>query len=161
MTENQKFAAAVDRGEFPPIASVPLGPEDAFKDERGEIINVLLTPITSVARIFSKRGTVRANHLHQTDWHYALVERGKVLYFERPEGSTDVPDPVSYGEGKMFFTRPGVEHAMLFADDTVIYTFAKNVRTKENHEADLKRVEFITPATAARFVPPLHPTSGK
>ena len=150
MTEDQKYAAAVDAGEFPANIGVPL--DDSFKDARGVITNLLLTPITSVAEITSRKGTVRANHVHKTDWHYAYVCTGKVLYFEREVGGKEIPEPQKFGPGQMFFTPPNREHAMLFAEDTTIFTFAKNVRTHDNHEADLVRVEFITPEIAASYV---------
>lgn len=152
MSENQKYTKAVDGGEYPTDPAVPIDP--GFSDERGEICNLLLTPITSVAEIVSKKGSVRANHLHRTDWHYAYVVKGEVFYFERPPGSAEVPAPRRFGPGEMFFTPPGVEHAMLFSEDSTIMTFAKNVRTHDNHEADLERVVFVTPEVAAKYVSP-------
>jgi quercetin dioxygenase-like cupin family protein len=148
---NKEYTALVDGGAFPPVTTVPIDP--GFVDARGEIRNLLLTPITSVAVIDSKRGSVRANHYHRTDWHYAYVISGKVLYFERAIGATDVSDPVAYTAGDMFFTPPMREHTMLFAEDSVIMTFAKNVRDHATHEADLVRVEVVSPDTAARYVP--------
>lgn len=143
---NDEYTAAVESGAYPDTPSVPV--RMAFSDPRGAIYNVLLSPITSVARIVSAARAVRANHYHRTDWHYALVESGTVLYFERAIGSTEIPEPKVFRAGEMFFTPPMREHAMLFAESSVIYTFAKNVRNHESHEADLVRVEFITPAIA-------------
>lgn len=151
MTNNQHYAQSVDRGDFPSEVAVPL--DDFFRDDRGEIMNILLTPITSVARISSKARTVRANHYHKTDWHYAFVESGQILYFEREIGVTEIPEPKVFNPGEMFFTRPNVEHAMLFSQDSVFYTFAKNVRSHDNHESDLQRVSFVTPEVIARYMP--------
>ena len=151
MTKNQQYSQLVDQGNFPSEVTVPL--DDFFRDDRGEILNVLLTPITSVARISSKAGTVRANHYHKTDWHYAFVESGQILYFERDIGAVAVPEPRVFNPGQMFFTRPNVEHAMLFSQDSVFYTFAKNVRSHDNHELDLQRVSFVTPEVIARHMP--------
>jgi quercetin dioxygenase-like cupin family protein len=150
---NTQYTSDVERGEWPPSPSVPV--DHAFRDERGVIRNVLLTPLNSVAVIESKRGAVRANHWHRTDWHYALVASGRVLYFERALGERAVPEPIAFGPGEMFFTPPGREHAMLFAEDSVILTFAKNVRSHENHEADLVRVEVVSRELADKLVPPL------
>ena len=149
---NEEYTKAVDAGVWPSTSKVPI-PEPALIDERGSITNLLLTPITSVADISSVRGSVRANHYHRTDWHYTYVVHGKVLYFERDIGDVSVPEPTAYASGQMFFTPPMREHAMLFAEDSVVMTFAKNVRNHENHEADVVRVEFVTPAVAARYVP--------
>lgn len=148
---NEEYTKAVDAGQFPGDSAVPL--DHVFADERGEIRNLLLTPITSVAVITSKRGSVRANHWHRTDWHYAFVVSGLVLYFERAVGATEVPEPRTFGPGEMFFTPPGREHTMLFAEDSTIMTFAKNVRSHDNHEADLTRVAVVSPELAARLVP--------
>ena len=150
MTKNKKYSDAVSKGDFPSDFLVPL--DDSFKDERGEIINLLLTPITSVARIASKAGTVRANHFHKTDWHYSFVESGEILYFERPVGGSVVPAPNIYKPGDMFFTRPNVEHAMLFSQATVFYTFAKNERSHDMHESDVVRVPFITPDLIKKYI---------
>lgn len=151
MTEAQEYARAVDAGVYPTGPDVPI--DIGLTDHRGEIANLLLTPITSVARITSKRGTVRANHYHRTDWHYTFVEHGTVFYFERAVGDDSVPAPRSFVSGEMFFTPPNIEHAMLFAEDCIIFTFAKNKRTHEEHESDVVRVDFVTPDIIAKYVP--------
>ena len=150
ITHNQKYADNVANESYPEHRDVPL--DDFFADDRGEIRNLLLSSFTSVARISSKAGSVRANHYHLTDWHYAFVESGTVLYFERPIGDDHVAEPAKYLSGTMFFTPPLVEHAMVFPEDTVIYTFAKNKRSHAEHEADVKRVNFITPEVLARYI---------
>lgn len=150
VTDNQRFTDRVHNGRFDGTVNVPLG--DVFKDDRGQIQNLILNPITSVARIFSKKGSVRANHYHKTDWHYAFVESGSILYFERSIGSNELPTPQKFSTGQMFFTGPQVEHAMLFTEDTVFYTFARNVRSHDSHEADLVRVSFLTELNIKQFL---------
>lgn len=147
---NEEYTKAVDTGTWPTSAEVPI--PAPFADERGTITNLLLTPITSVAEIQSCRGSVRANHWHKTDWHYAYVVFGCVAYFERAVGSPEIPEPTFYRSGQMFHTPPSREHAMLFTEDSAIMTFAKNVRSHDNHEADVVRVDFITPDVAAKYL---------
>lgn len=142
--DNATYAAHVDRGEYPHENTVPLDPP--YDDARGKIQNLLLRPITSTAVITSRAGTMRANHYHDTDWHYAYVVSGRVIYFERDVGSTNLPEPKVYGEGEMFFTPPHREHCMVFPVDTVFVTLAKNVRSHESHESDVRRVALITDA---------------
>lgn len=149
-TKNQEYSSQVELGNFPSRATVAL--DDSYSDSRGTIQNLLLSSITSVARISSKRGTVRANHYHLTDWHYAYVESGEIYYFEREIGSQSIPDPQLMHAGMMFFTPPNVEHAMLFTQDTIFFTFAKNIRSHVSHESDLVRVTFITEDIAHRFL---------
>lgn len=123
-----------------------------FEDARGTITNLLLTQVNSVSEIYSVAGAVRANHFHKTDWHYTYVIEGTVLYFERALGSTEIPDPQTFQSGEMFFTPPNREHAMLFAEESTILTFARNLRDHDSHESDVMRVDFITPEIAKEYV---------
>lgn len=147
---HDEYTTAVDEGRWPSSPAVPL--PEAFRNANGVIQNLLLKSCRSIAAIESRRGSVRANHYHRTDWHYAYVAHGLVLYFEREIGSKEIPRPHVFGPGMMFFTPPMKEHAMLFSQDSLILTFAKNVRSHAEHEADLVRVEFVTPAVVEEFL---------
>jgi hypothetical protein len=147
---NDEYTTAVDEGRFPKDCAVPLA--EPFVNENGFIENILTKPNNHVSHIFSRKGTVRANHWHRTDWHYAYVVRGRILYFERPVGSTEIPKPRVFGPRQCFFSPPNMEHAMLFAEDTDFITMAKNVRLHEQHEADVVRMPFITPELAKEYL---------
>ncbi len=147
---NEEYTSAVDRGEWPLDTRVPL--DDPFVNANGIIQNLVLKPMTSVAVLSSVKGAVRANHWHRTDWHYAYVVSGSLAYLERQVGSEDVPDATVFKAGDMFFTPPNREHAMVFLEDTVIITMARNVRSHESHEADLVRVQLVGPQLAAAIV---------
>lgn len=95
--------------------------------------------------ITSKKGSVRANHYHKTDWHFCYVLSGSIEYFERPVGSNRKPKRSLFKAGDMFFTPPMVEHTMLFPEDTVFLTLSGNPRNPEAYEKDLVRVELIKP----------------
>jgi dTDP-4-dehydrorhamnose 3,5-epimerase-like enzyme len=140
---NDEYTSSVDRGEWPDDRRVPL--DEPFRNASGSIQNLVLKPMTSVAAIESAAGTVRSNHYHLTDWHYIYVASGSLAYLERPVGSSEIPHPVVFRKGEMFFTPPMAEHAIVFLEDTLIITMAKNVRSHESHEADLVRVSFLTP----------------
>jgi hypothetical protein len=141
--DNLTYTARVDKGDWPDDPSVPL--DAAFEDDRGLIQNLVLRPVTSTTVITSRAGTTRANHYHKTDWHYSYVVSGRILYFERPVGSTVIPTPLTFSAGSLFFTPPLKEHCMVFVEPTVFFTMAKNVRSHESHEDDVVRVQFITP----------------
>ena len=47
--------------------------EKAFVDIRGSIQPLVDLPMESAVLIHSKKGAVRANHYHQTDWHFCYV----------------------------------------------------------------------------------------
>ncbi len=144
---NAEYTSAVDRGEWPPTPTVPL--DAPFVNANGEIQNLVLKPMQSVTALRSVKGAVRANHYHKTDWHYTYVATGAVAYYERAVGSAEVPEPIVYGPGQVFFTPPNREHAMLFLEESLIVTMAKNVRNHEEHEADLVRVVVIDLSTVA------------
>ena len=119
--------------------------EEPFADARGEILPLVDVPMKSCVLISSKKGSVRANHYHRTDWHYCYVLSGRIDYYHRAAGAKTPPEKVTIGAGEMFFTGPMVEHAMVFAEDTVFLTFGRNSRAQEVYEADVVRVDPIQP----------------
>lgn len=138
---NREFTSLVKAGEYPDQVFVPL--DEPFINDKGMIENLILDGVQSIARIFSEEGSVRANHYHKTDWHYTFVESGTVRYYWRPVGSQKEPEKEFFRAGEMFFTPPMVEHAMVFDEETVIYTFARNVRDEQHHEEDVVRVNLV------------------
>ena len=123
---------------WPKEVIVPL--EQPFVDPRGEILPLMDLPMESCVLIKSKKGTVRANHYHQTDWHFCYVLAGSIEYYHRPHGSEAIPQKVRIKTGQMFFTPPMVDHAMVFPEDTVFLTFGRNSRAQEVYEADVVRI---------------------
>lgn len=119
--------------------------DERFKDERGEIIPLSDLTMESAVMISSKKGTVRANHYHQTDWHLCYVVSGSIDYYHRPHGSNDDPEHVHVKTGELFFTPPLVDHAMVFPEDTVFLTLGRNSRRQEVYEADVVRIPPIEP----------------
>jgi quercetin dioxygenase-like cupin family protein len=148
---HKEYVEAVARGEWPVSPRVPV-PTPDFEDTRGQIFNLLLLDVASVSQIYSHRGTVRANHWHKEDWHFALVLKGEVGYFERPVGDTGIPVGNIFGPGEMFFTPPGREHAMIFTEDTSLLTFSRRRRDHASHEEDVVRVDFVPPALIAALL---------
>jgi quercetin dioxygenase-like cupin family protein len=137
--KNTEYTESVNKGKFPSERLVSLDPP--FEDVRGMIQNILLSPITSVAVITSKAGSVRSNHYHKTDWHYLYVISGSMEYYERPvDGSSN--EPIIIKTGQMVFTPPMHVHKTVFLEDTVLLSLAKNVRDHEHHEEDVVREEF-------------------
>ena len=148
----EAYCDAVAEGRWPESPRVPLPP--AFVNDAGEIQNLLLHPAAqSTAIIKSHARAVRANHFHKTDWHFAYVVSGALLYFERAVGDVTISaKPLWFGTGSMFFTPPMREHAMLFTQETAILTMARNVRSHAAHEEDVVRVEYVTPDVAPRYL---------
>ena len=136
-----------ERRKWPKDVIVQL--ESPFVDPRGAIQPLVDLPMESCVLIESKKGTVRANHYHQTDWHFCYVLSGQIDYYHRPHGSDVQPEKVIIGKLQMFFTPPLVDHAMVFTEDTVFLTFGRNSRAQEVYEADVVRIPPIEPRPAA------------
>lgn len=126
---------------WPREALVPLG--EPFVDERGVITPLVEGMIRSVLMISSKKGTVRGNHYHLTDWHYCYVVSGAMEYYYRPAGSKHPPQCVEARAGQLVLTPPMVEHAMEFLEDTVFLTLSGNPRDQKAYEADIVRLKLI------------------
>ncbi len=132
-----------ERARGPASVIVPL--ETPFSDERGAIQPLVDLPMKSCVLISSKKGTVRANHYHKTDWHFCYVMTGTIEYHHRPHGSTDPAEVVTIREGQLFFTPPMMDHAMVFPEDTVFLTLGRNSRAQDVYEADVERINLVGP----------------
>jgi dTDP-4-dehydrorhamnose 3,5-epimerase-like enzyme len=128
---------------WPSEVIVPL--ERSFADERGEIQPLVDLMMESCVLIHSRKGTVRANHYHRTDWHFCYVLSGSIDYLYRPHGSTQKPGKVVVEKGQLFFTPPMVEHAMLFSEDTSFLVLGRNSRAQPVYEADVVRIPPLKP----------------
>ena len=117
--------------------------DNVYEDERGWLLPLTDRPTASAVLIQSKKGTVRANHWHKTDWHYCHVLEGKIEYHFRPVGSTQPASKVVIKKGQLFFTPPDLEHAMVFMEDTVFLTLAGSSRDQAAYEADVVRVNLV------------------
>jgi quercetin dioxygenase-like cupin family protein len=138
---NKEYTDRVAANNFPKEIIVPLDPP--FEDVRGKIQNLVLSPITSIAIITSKAGTVRSNHYHNENWHYLYIVSGSMEYYERDVGASggNIP-PVVVRAGEMVFTGPMKVHKTIFLEDTIMMSFGAGTKDHKHHEEDLVRVEF-------------------
>jgi quercetin dioxygenase-like cupin family protein len=135
------FPASDDPSTWPKQPLVAIEP--AHVDARGAIQGLVERPMKSACLITSKKGALRANHYHKTDWHYCYVISGLLEYFERPTGSTDKPKRWLVKAGEMVFTPPMMDHAMRFLEDSVWLTLSRNPRDQASYEADVVRIDMI------------------
>jgi dTDP-4-dehydrorhamnose 3,5-epimerase-like enzyme len=119
-------------------AIVPVRPP--FVDERGEIQNLVDAPLGSALVITSKRGAIRGNHYHNTDFHYCWLQRGRMVYAHRPAGSREEYQRWVIKPGQLFYTPPMYEHIMEFTEDSVIFAVSRNSRTMADYEQDTVRL---------------------
>jgi len=130
-----------ERMSWPDQAIVPL--ETPFVDDRGAIQPLVDRMMRSAVMIESKKGALRANHYHKTDWHYCYVISGCIEYYHRPTGNEDEPEMLLVKQGQMVFTPPMIDHGMKFPEDTVFLTLSRNPRDQATYEADVVRVDML------------------
>ena len=114
-------------------------------DERGAIQSLVNFPMKNLSLISSKKGTVRSNHYHVTDWHYMYVLSGSFDYYYRPTGSNEKPQVLNVKAGDMVFTPPMEDHATVFLEDTQLLAMSRNPRDQESYESDVRRVVLVDP----------------
>jgi quercetin dioxygenase-like cupin family protein len=136
-----------DRSMWPTEPIVTLPP--AHADHRGSIQSLVTFPMKNVSLITSKKGTVRSNHYHLTDWHYIYVLKGAFDYYYRPTGSDATPEVIRINAGDTVFTPPMEDHATVFLEDTEMLAMSRNPRDQEAYESDVRRVVLVDPETVS------------
>lgn len=117
---------------------------DRFEDERG-VIQDLFGQLDGVTEIFTRKGAVRGNHLHQFTTQWTYVVSGLLLVASEP----DVVQTRVYEPGEMVFEPPGIPHAWQALEDTRVLVFTKGPRSGEAYETDTLRLEYaLLPAPA-------------
>ena len=111
--------------------------ESPFVDERGKIQPLADIDFKSCVLITSKKGTIRANHYHKTDWHFCYILKGSIDYYYRPVGEKETPKMIKIEKEQLFFTPP-----MLKVMEELILL---DSRIQSKYEADLVRTELVSP----------------
>lgn len=114
-------------------------------DQRGEmtyLIDNIEAPIQSVLLITSKKGSIRANHIHTKDSHYCYVLSGSMEYSYKEEGNGEIKS-VIVKQGEAVYTPPHEAHAMKFLEDSEFLAFTTERRKRNKYEADLRRINLI------------------
>jgi dTDP-4-dehydrorhamnose 3,5-epimerase-like enzyme len=145
--KNWKNVLLDDESMWPAGGKVPL--DAAHADERGAIQSLVNFPMKNMSVITSKKGTVRSNHYHLTDWHYMYVMSGSFDYYYRPTGSSAAPEVIRLTPGEMVFTPPMEDHATVFLEDTQILVMSRNPRDQESYESDVRRIVLVDPASVS------------
>ena len=140
-----------EKATWPSHGAVKL--ENPFIDGRGSIKPLVDITMKSAVIIESKAGSLRANHYHKTDWHYCYVVSGEMEYIHRQTGSNQKPETIVVNEGEMVFTPPLVDHGMKFSVDTVFLTLSRNPRDQKSYEADVVRINMVSPDGLKSWTP--------
>ena len=111
-----------------------------FSDNRGIIRNIADGSFSDVAVIESKKGSIRANHIHSGDWHICYLVYGQMEY-SWADSIESKPRKILILKGELFFTPPKVPHRMMFLEDSCFIAVAKLSRLQTNYEEDTKRLD--------------------
>ena len=116
----------------------------AFEDERGMIANILEEPISHVALITSKKGSIRANHYHPKQIQYIYLISGS---YESASKNLDQEDSqvekVIVKPGDLIITPPMIAHAMRFLEDSVMLNLTTGQRDSKNFSEHTKKYKLI------------------
>lgn len=118
--------------------------ESSFEDERGAIANILEEPISHVAIITSKKGSVRGNHYHPKQMQYEYLISGSYESISkdlRNENSKEERRTVTAGH--LVVTPPMVAHAMRFMEDSVMLNLTTGKRESHNLSEHTKKYKLI------------------
>lgn len=131
---------------FPRDPRVPTCP--TFSNNSGVIFNISWGRFSHLAIIESFAGSIRSNHYHRTDSHFIMVLDGKMEYFWRKRkedgGREKDVNAISLSRGEVIFTPPLITHAVFFPTTTRILALSYQIRTHQEHEADLVREPILS-----------------
>lgn len=119
--------------------------EASHADERGSIQCLVNFPVKNISLITSKKGTLRSNHYHKTDWHYMYMLSGKAEYYFRATGTRVSLKKIILEKGDLVFTPPMEDHTTVFLEDSVLLAMSRLPRDQDSYESDVVRVELIDP----------------
>ena len=111
-----------------------------FVDDRGSIKNIADGKLGDVAVITSKANSIRANHVHDHDWHLSYLVSGSMKYYWSTGLENSKFESVIVDSGEMIYTPPKVPHKMVFLEDSVFIAISGLSRVQENYEADTKKL---------------------
>jgi len=115
-----------------------------FEDERGLISNILEKPISHVAIITSKKGSIRANHYHPKQIQYEYLISGRYESVSKDLTKEDAPVEEEIIEaGDLVITPPMIAHAMRFLEDSIMLNLTTGQRDKENFDEHTKKFKLI------------------
>ena len=111
-----------------------------FRDERGYLLKILDKGFSSCIEIFSKKGSIRANHYHKKDEHFCYVLKGEILFVYRNRKKGSKLNYKIMKKGDLFFTTYNQDHLAYFLKTTHFLSYSSRKRSKIDYENDLVRL---------------------
>ena len=112
-----------------------------FKDKRGTLQKIIDGNFSSCIEVYSKKGSIRANHYHKKDKHFMYIISGELLYSYKNRKRGSKVKVKKMKKGDLFFTPAMQEHMAYYTKNTHFLAFSTRKRTQFDYEKDLIRVE--------------------
>jgi len=122
-----------EKKEIKEIQKVIKGSKE-FDDERGSISNYELPEMINwIGLIFSKKGTLRANHYHPIQEQKCLLISGKYLsvYKDLSNSNGEIKEKIIEAKD-LEVIQPNIAHTMIFLEDSVFINLVNGEREHEN-----------------------------
>lgn len=132
--ELNAYFSEIDFDKYP-IIQIP----QSFDDSRGSILSLADGQIGDVSFITSAAGAVRANHVHQKDWHLCYLISGAINYVWKESVTSQAIQQIDVVPGELIFTPPGAPHKMVFPKSSQFVTVSKLSRLSALYESDITR----------------------
>lgn len=107
------------------------------EDSRGYIQDLLEGPIDGVTEIFTKKGSVRGNHVHQQTTQWAYVAYGVLLVAWTEDDGLHTKE---YYQGQLVTEQAGIPHAWKALTDCLIVVITRGPRSGDGYENDTQRL---------------------
>ena len=120
-----------------PLIEIP----QSFQDSRCGIINVADGILGDVSVINSEKMALRANHIHQLDWHLCYLIEGEIRYYWKESLDSASQEQIKVTPGKLIYTPPKTPHMMLFMEKSIFVTVSGLSRMTDSYELDTKRLD--------------------
>ena len=113
---------------------------EKIKDERGFIQDLVVsTQIKAVTHIFSKKGSIRANHYHKKTEQYNYIAYGELTLATRSLDGEDIKF-TNFKSGDFFLIEKSEHHALKALTDNLIVVFTIGPRAGKEYETDTYRL---------------------
>jgi quercetin dioxygenase-like cupin family protein len=118
------------------VVKVPV----SFRDDRGEIIDVLKKGLIEYVTIIrSRKGAVRANHFHKDTHQYVYVLDGSLRVVSQMPG--EPASDVRLEAGDLILNVPHERHAFEALADTTFLVLTRGPRGGDDYERDTFRLD--------------------
>jgi len=111
-----------------------------FLDKRGWLKKILDGNFSSCIEIYSKKGSIRANHYHKKDQHFMYIISGECIYFYRDRKKNAPTKNKIMKKNDLFYTPAMQEHMAYYTKNTHFLAFSSRKRTKFDYEKDLVKL---------------------